>query len=61
LEFRKKFFSEEKAEARPAEPKDFYFSAGSMIEAMAGILPLAPRNKSLLLLFFRKEDLLLIP
>jgi hypothetical protein len=31
------FFSEEKAEARPAEPKDFCSSATPTIEAMAGI------------------------
>jgi hypothetical protein len=35
------FFSEEKAEARPAEPKDFYFSATSPFQAMAGLLTLA--------------------
>jgi hypothetical protein len=49
------FFSEEKAEARPAEPKDFYFSAASTIEAMAGCFH-KRRNKSLLLLFSRKEE-----
>jgi hypothetical protein len=35
------FSSEELAEARPAEPKDFCLSAGSNYPAMAGICPLA--------------------
>jgi hypothetical protein len=38
-EVRKAFFSEEKAEARPAKAKDFYFSAASCLVARAGIVP----------------------
>jgi hypothetical protein len=38
------FFSEEKAEARPAKPREFDVSASSKIDAIAEITPRAPEK-----------------
>jgi len=51
------FFSVEKAEARPAEPKDFYSCASPKIQAMDGIL--AQYQKVKVFCFFSSEKKIL--